>query len=214
MIQPGTSYQYHTLDAHFPDDWICFETEEKAPLPSVLTCNLPLQLEHFDRCASLIWQILMENTASDFTPPPQNSMWEDNIKALFFVLQNHLAQASRTLNGTGGTSPYLQKFRSLRRQIQNAPGEAHTITRYAASFCMSTSHFQHLYSQFFGISFQNDLIRMRISHAQKLLSTTCLSTEQIAEACGYSNSTHFFRQFKKMTGSSPAKCRREERETW
>ncbi len=69
VIQPGTPYQYHTLDAHFPDDWICFETEEKAPLPSVLTCNLPLRLEHFDRCASLIWQILMENTSSDFTPP-------------------------------------------------------------------------------------------------------------------------------------------------
>lgn len=62
---------------------------------------------------------------------------------------------------------------------------------------MSTSHFQHLYSQFFGVSFQNDLIQMRISHAEKLLQTTLLSMEQIAEACGYSNSTHFFRQFKK-----------------
>ncbi|HJC22526.1 MAG TPA: AraC family transcriptional regulator [Candidatus Eisenbergiella merdavium] len=73
---------------------------------------------------------------------------------------------------------------------------------------MSVSHFQHLYSRFFGISFQNDLIRMRIDHAQTLLTTTFLSTEQIAEACGYSNSTHFFRQFKKITGVSPAKYRK------
>lgn len=62
---------------------------------------------------------------------------------------------------------------------------------------MSTSHFQHLYSQFFGVSFQNDLIQMRISHAEKLLQTTLLSMEQIAEACGYSNSTHFSVSLKK-----------------
>lgn len=49
---------------------------------------------------------------------------------------------------------------------------------------------------------------MRISYAEILLQTTTFSMESIAEACGYSNPVHFFRQFKKIKGITPAKYRK------
>lgn len=65
----------------------------------------------------------------------------------------------------------------------------------------------HLYSQLFGISFQKDLIQMKIDFALDLLSHTTLTVEEIAKLCGYNNTVHFHRQFKQITGMTPGKCR-------
>ena len=207
LISPGTSYLFYCSDGSCNDDWICFQPEKGETLPFSLVCNTPFQPDDFENCATLIRQLLKENNAVHL-PPPARLNASGNINALFYVLLNHLTAACFSQKSRETISPYLQKFQLLRLQIQNSLSEEHTITRHAAEFCMSTSHFQHLYSQFFGVSFQNDLIQMRISHAEKLLQTTLLSMEQIAEACGYSNSTYFFRQFKKIKGISPARCRK------
>lgn len=205
LISPEISYSYSSSDQSFSDDWICFQLEKGEALPSSLICNMPFQLNDFDHCALLIKQLLWENSSVHNAPPNHSS---GNINALFYVLLNHLSAACYLQSKAEKRSPYLHKFQLLRLQILNSLDEEHTITRHATQLCMSTSHFQHLYSQFFGISFQNDLIRMRITHAETLLQNTYLSMEQIAEACGYSNSTHFFRQFKQIKGVSPAKCRK------
>ena len=60
----------------------------------------------------------------------------------------------------------------------------------------------------FGVSFQQDLILMRVTRARFNLSTSNLSLSQIAELCGYNNEVHFYRQFKKLTGVTPAQYRK------
>lgn len=60
----------------------------------------------------------------------------------------------------------------------------------------------------FGQSFQQDLILMRVTRARFNLSTSNLSLSQIAELCGYNNEVHFYRQFKKLTGVTPAQYRK------
>ena len=205
LISPGTPYLFYCPDGNCNDDWFCFQPEKGENLPFSLVYNTPFWPNDFESCSTLVRQILKENS---ILPPPAQLNAAGNINALFYVLFNHLTAACFSQRNRETINPYLRKFQLLRLQIQDSLSEEHTIARHAAEFCMSTSHFQHLYSQFFGISFQNDLIQMRIKHAEKLLSTTFLSMEEISEACGYSNSTHFFRQFKKIKGISPARCRR------
>ena len=69
---------------------------------------------------------------------------------------------------------------------------------FADTLGISKSYFQHLYKEFFGVSFQQDYIQMRIAYAQDLLETSDMPMEQIAEICGYTNEVHFYRQFKKQ----------------
>ena len=202
IIAPNTHYLYYNPDGEYADDWIHFQLEEGETLPDKLECNVPFALDDLETCSTLIRQLLWEQA---YTSP---FYADSNINALFSVLLNHLSAAFHSQENIEKANPYLQKLKHLRLQMQSTLTENHSISKYAAELCISTSHFQHLYSQLFGISFQNDLIRMRIAYAEILLQTTDLPVEQVAEACGYSNCVHFFRQFKQIKGITPAKCRK------
>ena len=52
-----------------------------------------------------------------------------------------------------------------------------------------------------------DVIKNRIILAKDNLANTDYSIKKIANICGYSNTEHFSRQFKKETGMSPKQYR-------
>ena len=99
-------------------------------------------------------------------------------------------------------------MQELRLEIQNDLLNIPSIRQCASAIGISESYFQHLYTEAFGISFQKDIIGFRITYAKNLLLSTDLSMEQIAELCGYNTPVHFFRQFKKIAGITPAKFRK------
>lgn len=201
IIAPGTHYRYCNPLGKYADDWIHFQFDDNETMPAGILCNTPFILDDLETCAILISQLLWEKA---YTSPRYIC---SNINSLFSVLFNHLAAAFSSQENIEKTSPYLSKFKRLRLQIQSTISEEHSIKKHADELCISMSHFQHLYSEFFGISFQNDLIRMRINSAAILLQTTMLPIDQIAEACGYSSNVHFFRQFKQLKGTMPSKYR-------
>lgn len=53
---------------------------------------------------------------------------------------------------------------------------------------------------------------MRVDYSKYILRTTDLPMEQICDMCGYLNEVHFYWQFKKLTGTSPAKYRKSTAE--
>lgn len=60
-----------------------------------------------------------------------------------------------------------------------------------------------LFKKHLDISFKEFLIQTRINVAKKLLSTTNLSSKQIAFKCGFTSSNHFCKVFKKEVELSP-----------
>lgn len=202
ILTPHTPYSYHNPEGCLSDDWIHIKLENDESLNDTLICNEPFLLDEFETCSTLMRQLLWE---SSYTSPQYA---DENIKALFSVLTNHLEAACNAQETIKKASPYVWELKRLRLEMQNTLTENHSINKYANRLCISASHFQHLYSQTFGISFNNDLIQMRIAYAEILLQTTSFSMETIAEACGYSNPVHFFRQFKKAKGITPAKYRK------
>jgi AraC-like DNA-binding protein len=53
----------------------------------------------------------------------------------------------------------------------------------------------------------NDVIRCRIKLAQDKLLYTADTISSVGEQCGYKNTEHFCRQFRKFTGLSPRQYR-------
>ena len=50
----------------------------------------------------------------------------------------------------------------------------------------------------------------RVQHAIEMIRTTQLNLTNIAMACGFNNSTNFYKAFRKVTGRTPLSYRQEE----
>ena len=57
---------------------------------------------------------------------------------------------------------------------------------------------------------KEDIITSRLEKVKWLLENTSLTVAQIADKSGYSNTSHFIRQFSSRTGLTPSAYRREK----
>ena len=69
--------------------------------------------------------------------------------------------------------------------------------------------FTRVFKQATGTSYLNYLRQIRIERARKLLATTLLTLEQIAQACGFNSQHHLIRAFKKVTHMTPGAYRKK-----
>ena len=104
---------------------------------------------------------------------------------------------------------YYEKMAMLRSRIYNMPYFDWNISGLSHSLSISKSYFQHLYKEIFGTGVMEDIIQSRIQHAKYLLSTTSLPIKEISSMCGYSNETHFMRQFKGIMKMTPSRYREQ-----
>ena len=69
--------------------------------------------------------------------------------------------------------------------------------------------FTRVFKQATGTSYLNYLRQIRIERAKKLLATTLLTLEQIAQSCGFNSQHHLIRAFKKVTDMTPGAYRKK-----
>lgn len=204
VIAPGTSYYYGNPQGDYVDDWLHFSVES-CPLKQQLDqlTNVPFPIGNIELYTFCIRQILWERS---YGHPGYSG---ENMDSLFQLLFNHLFAAWENRNNKEMTLPYYNELQLVRLEVMNHFSAHHSIRQLSRRLGISESYFQCLYKRHFGISFHHDLIRMRIDHARYTLLTSSLPIDQVAELCGYSNEVHFYRQFKKTTGVTPAKFRRD-----
>ena len=83
-----------------------------------------------------------------------------------------------------------------------------SIDEMAELVHLSASRFFTLYKNIFGVSPKEDLLKSRIQHAEMLLSQG-YSVKEVATLSGFSNQYNFIRQFKKLTGQTPGKYKKD-----
>ncbi|MFD0616137.1 helix-turn-helix domain-containing protein [Paenibacillus sp. GCM10027629] len=98
---------------------------------------------------------------------------------------------------------------TVRAYIERNYPEDLSLTDLAGVVYVSPYYLAHLFKVEIGISPIQYLIKCRIDKAKKLLSGTKLSVQDISMQVGYSNSNYFNLLFKKMTGVSPGKFRKQ-----
>lgn len=196
LLAPNTPYSYWNPNGEYVDDWLHFDVTDPA-LDERLR-EISNQVFPAEDSRLLSWCI-------------RQTVWEltflteytgENADALLRLLLNHLFLSCREQRKAA--RPYQKELRALRLEVLSACQERHSVKEYAARLHVSESYFQHLYSEYFGTSFCRDVIAARVGKAQELLLTTDLPLSGIARLCGYANEVHFFRQFKKVTGVTPA----------
>lgn len=81
--------------------------------------------------------------------------------------------------------------------------ESISLDELAQHVNLSKYYFIRCFRQITGLTPHQYFIRLRVQYAKRLLATTQLSIEQIAETLGFSSSSNFIRTFKQQTGATP-----------
>ncbi|MCH5210842.1 MAG: AraC family transcriptional regulator [Oscillospiraceae bacterium] len=83
-----------------------------------------------------------------------------------------------------------------------------TTDDITADIPLSKYHFIRVFKRIMGTTPYNYLMNYRINNAKIFLRTTDLSVSEIAEKCGFSDTSNFIVQFKKHTDQKPLEYRR------
>jgi two-component system response regulator YesN len=167
---------------------------------------------HFHLLASLLARerVLLGQGATDvvlaearraFGQVVQATDTEDACYAMLCILRAALEERG------GATPPDRLSDRVLAWLGTHYP-ERVSAARVAAALGASTSAIAKALKREAGASLLTHLHRYRLAEAKDLLATTSLSVYQIADRCGYYDTSHFHRRFQREFGLGPLHFRR------
>ena len=87
-----------------------------------------------------------------------------------------------------------------------------SLESVAQKFYISKFYLSHAFKEVTGFTFVEYLCNVRVKEAQRLLYKTNLSVADIAQQVGFGTVTHFGRVFRKISGESPVRYRKQERQ--
>lgn len=106
-------------------------------------------------------------------------------------------------DGTDGLSQKAAKY------IFSNYSENITLDDAAKYVNLSSSHFSKKFKDDTGFGFKEYLLNVRIKHASEYLVNTDMTINEIALACGFTDSNYFGDVFKRIKGVSPSVYRKE-----
>jgi AraC-like DNA-binding protein len=98
---------------------------------------------------------------------------------------------------------HLSAFRQLRGRLHREFNQPWNVSTMADQVNLSRSRFSVLYAKIFAVPPLEDLLNVRLQHAQALLLDQRFTVEEVAEKSGFNNAIHFYRIFRKKMGCSP-----------
>jgi AraC-like DNA-binding protein len=126
------------------------------------------------------------------------------VEAFEAAVSRLLVVASSALEG-----PRSARLATTLQYLKDNFAEPLPLTTVARKAGFSVPAFRRVFKQVTGTSFLVYLRNVRVQRALALLSTTTLSAEQIARACGFQSQHHLIRCFKKVTKRTPGSYRRD-----
>lgn len=108
---------------------------------------------------------------------------------------------------TGATSQ-RRNLQNVKEYLEQHYSEKLTLDNLAETFFINKFYLTRVFKEQFGITVNNYLLQVRITHAKQLLRFTDLSIEKIGQECGMNDANYFTRMFKKIEGSTPGEYRK------
>lgn len=200
IFKPGQKHLYGATnngneDAYI-NDWMHI-ADTQVILPEKFPFGQPVMLHNPDEYYSLFHLI-----NSEFYGNMPHKY--DVINSLSEVLLRKICDES---NVTEFPDIYYELVK-LRKSIYSSPEKEWSVSKMAERVNISSGYLHLMYKHFFNITCIEDVIRSRVQRAGELLLSTNASVEEIGYMCGYNNTEHFIRQFKKINNITPAKYRK------
>jgi len=130
-----------------------------------------------------------------------NEIAHESISEL--LRSQHMIRQGQKLRG--GLSPLVRH--RLHDYIEAHLDQAISLGMLAQLACLSEYHMARMFRASFGMPPSAWIAARRIERARELLKTTDLPLQQIVDACGYADLSHFSHRFRDSTGAAPSRFR-------
>lgn len=182
-----------------------------------LFCENHYTLEHVAALYNTIVTRISMNEFYKKTPFPYSQMGEDDIQAYFInfgQLCTFLTEYFRELldNTDLSKNETIELWEKIRKYIEENYSkkiQMHDLCRY---FFISVKTLHNVFKFNTGESFVEYLTRIRIEKSKQLLLTTTKQLAEIADEVGIKDYYYFNKTFKKQTGLTPLKFRKQNTE--
>ena len=101
-------------------------------------------------------------------------------------------------------NPYIRKALRYMAENYNAHLELAQVAEYVV---LSPSYFSNLFRRVVGVTFREQLCRIRVEESKLLLLTQKYSLADIAIAMGFPDQSYYCKVFKRIVGVTPGKYR-------
>lgn len=128
--------------------------------------------------------------------------YEDICFQLQEIVESFVSAATEYINPNGNAA-ITRAIAHIGRHY----AEPLTLERLAAVAGLSPTYFSSLFIRVMGHSFREQINRVRVEEAKRLLTATDYSLSQIAVTVGFSDQSYFSKVFKRVTGLTPNRYR-------
>lgn len=205
IFNKRTPQYFESLNTDVIHDWFHFDGDVNKILEN---CGLELDTLYYPSQAEFITEIVKE-IETEFVETHNNRELMLNLKTEELFLK--LGRAVKDEKKPEFDYKTTEKFRFLRGEMFSSLNEKWTVEKMARTVGFSQSRFYSIYRSIYGISPTADLIKARINNAENMLAFGNRNIEEIAFLLGYENTTHFIRQFKSHTSTTPSEYRKKYR---
>jgi AraC family transcriptional regulator len=105
--------------------------------------------------------------------------------------------------------PWLRRAREYLREHFRQPI---ALCELASAAQVHPTHFAHAFRQHTGVTMGQQLRALRVEWAAQRMIATGESLASLATQAGFSDQSHFTREFRRIYGTSPAAYRRAQRQ--
>ena len=174
----------------------CFESEVNV---------LILSKDEQKKVKSVIMKLLEENGSK---MPGYNVYLKILLQELLVLINRRIKR------GDHGTfehpSDLHRKISDIVKYINANYYQHITLEDLSANFFISRYYLSRVFKEVTGLTFTEYLNYIRIEEAKGLLYESAENIAEVSERVGYESITHFGRVFKKLTGISPLKYRKQK----
>lgn len=128
----------------------------------------------------------------------------EKLAALLTLL---MEESWNPVNGAHSAS-HKRDMQSIKDYLDLHYQEKISLDGLAEIFYINKFYLTRIFKEQFGLTVNNYLLQVRITHAKQLLRFTELSIEKISQDCGMNDANYFARMFKKVEGTSPGEFRK------
>ena len=131
--------------------------------------------------------------------------------ALYLMLVLHYVEQECLAESTAGARPRNETVEKICAYLAADYRQKFSLSEVAARFYLSPYYLSRLFKRVTRQSIVDYINNRRIEAAQKLLETTDLSINDVAEQTGFASAAHFRRVFREVMGMGPLQYRKGHR---